>query len=128
MPALILSAPLLPGREEEWRRFVQEVVEERLPEYEQFRQRLGIRNESVWLMRTNGGEMAIAHLEADAPEWIAPTLATSTESFDAWLKERLSQLHGDALAHAPRRAAAKLIFAYPDVSEDRPSPLGKGSP
>jgi hypothetical protein len=101
MPAMILSAPLLPGKEEEWRRFVQEVIAEHLSEYERFRQRLDIRNESVWLARTNAGETVIAHLEADAPESIAPTLATSTDPFDVWLKERLLEFHG-TLSYACR--------------------------
>jgi hypothetical protein len=127
MPAMTLFAPLLPGKEEEWRRFVQEVVEERLPEYEHLRQRLGIRNESVWLARTEVGETIIVHLEVEAPAWIAPALATSEAPFDVWLKERLLEFHGHALVHAPRRAAAKLIFAYPDGSENRPLPFGEGS-
>lgn len=56
MPAITFVAPILPNREEEWRRFVQEVVEERLHEYEEFRRRLGIHNESVWLARMERGE------------------------------------------------------------------------
>jgi|SRR4051812_29545209 hypothetical protein len=120
MPAMTLFAPLLPGKEEEWRRFVQEVVEERLPEYERLRQRLGIRNESVWLARTNSCETVLAYLEVESPEWIMPALATSEAPFDVWLKERLLEFHGHALVHAPRRAAAKLIFAYPDGYEARP--------
>jgi hypothetical protein len=121
MPAMTFVAPLLPGKEEEWRRFVQEVVEDRLPEYEQLKQRLGIRNESVWLARTKVGETVIAYLEVEAsPEWLAPMLTSSEAPFDLWLKERLLEFHGHALAHAPRRAAAKLIFAYPDGSENRP--------
>ena len=55
MAAVTLAASILPGREEEWRRFVQEVAEERIAEYEALRQRLGIRNESVWLARTRKG-------------------------------------------------------------------------
>ncbi len=124
MPAMTFVAPLLPGKEEEWRRFVQEVVEERLPEYEQLRQRLGIRNESVWLARTNLGETVIAYLEVEATlEWLAPALATSEAPFDVWLKERLLEFHGHALVHVPRRAAAKLIFAYKDGSGERPLPI-----
>jgi hypothetical protein len=127
MPAITFVAPLLPGKEEKWRRFVQEVVEERLAEYEQLRQRLGIRNESVWLARTKVGETVIVHLEVGAPEWIAPVLATSEAPFDVWLRERLLEFHGHALVHAPRRAAAKLIFAHPDSSENRSLPFGEGS-
>ena len=127
MPAMTLFAPLLPGKEEEWRRFVQEVVEERLPEYEHLRQRLGIRNESVWLARTKAGETVVVHLEVEDATSIEPALATSEAPFDVWLKERLLEFHGDALVHAPRRAAAQLIFAYPDGSENRPLPFGEGS-
>ena len=119
MPVMMLSAPLLPG-EEEWRRFVQEVIEERLSEYEQLRQRLGIRNESVWLARTNAGETVIAHLKAEAPEWVAPALTTSRDPFDVWFKERLLEFHGHAYESAPKRMVAKLIFAYPDGYEARP--------
>jgi hypothetical protein len=120
MPAMTFVAPLLPGKEEEWRRFVQEVFEERLSEYERLRQRLGIRNESVWLARTNAGETVIAHLEAEAPERVAPALTTSTDPFDVWFKERLLVFHGHALVRVPKRLAARLIFAYPDGYEARP--------
>jgi hypothetical protein len=126
MPAMTFVAPLLPGKEEEWRRFVQEVVEERLPEYEQLRQRLGIRNESVWLARTNLGETVIAYMEVETLEWIAPALTTSGVPFDVWLKERLLEFHGRTLLHVPSKAAAKLIFAYPDGSENRPLASGPG--
>jgi hypothetical protein len=127
MPAITFVVPLLPGKEEEWRRFVQEVAEERLHEYEQLRQRLGIRNESVWLARTTMGESVIACLEAVAPEWIAPALASSKGPFDVWVKERLLEFHGHAFIHAPRRAAAELIFAYPQVSENRSLSFGEES-
>ena len=127
MSAHSFVATILPGREEEWRRFVQEIVEERLHEYEDLRRRLGLRNESVWLARTNSFETVLAYLEVESPEWIVPALATSEAPFDVWLKERLLEFHGHALVHAPRRAAAKLIFAYPDGSENRPLPFREGS-
>ena len=126
MPAITLVAPILPNREEEWRRFVQEIVEERLHEYEEFRSRLGIHNESVWLARTKRGETTIVYLEAKDPERIAPALTVSEKPFDLWFKERLLECHGRDLARAPRRAAAKLIFAYRDVLEDRPLVSGEG--
>jgi predicted secreted hydrolase len=128
MPAITLAAPILPNREEEWRRFVQEVVEERLHEYEEFRRRLGIRNESVWLARMTKSETAIMYLEAKDPERIVPALAASEEPFDLWFKEWLLECHGLDLLRAPGRAAAKLIFAYRDVSgEGSPAPREGGS-
>jgi hypothetical protein len=111
-------ATILPGREEEWRRFVQEIAEERLHEYEDLRQRLGLHNESVWLARTQEAETAVVYLEAGDAERVVSTLAASEEPFDLWFKERLLKLHGLALARNLRKAAAGLLFAYRDVPAD----------
>jgi hypothetical protein len=118
MSAHSFVATILPGREEEWRRFVQEIVEERLHEYEDLRRRLGLRNESVWLARTQEAETAVVYLEAGDAERVISTLAASEEPFDLWFKKRLLKLHGPDLARNPRKAAAGLLFAYPDVPED----------
>ncbi len=125
MPAVTFVAPILPNKEEEWRRFVQEVTEERLQEYEGLRRRLGIRNESVWLVYTKkGGETAMVYAEAENPERIALALVASEEPFDLWFKERLMECHGRA--PAPRRAVAELIFAYRDVADDGHRPKDSG--
>ena len=127
MPAITFVAPILSGKEEEWRRFVQEVVEERLREYEQLRQRLGIRNESVWLARTKMGETVIAYLEVEPPEWIVPALVASEEPFDLWFKQRLLDFHGRTLARSPFRAIAEPIFAYRGISKAHPLASSEGS-
>ncbi|MDQ3926536.1 MAG: hypothetical protein M3272_06075 [Actinomycetota bacterium] len=96
---------------------MQEVVEERLSEYEGLRRRLGIHNESVWLARAKAGQTAmVVYLETEDPERIASVLAASEEPFDLWFKERL--LECDGRDPAPRRTAAELIFAYQDVVDD----------
>jgi len=119
MSAITFVATILPDTEEEWRRFIQEVLEERLPEYDEFRRRLGIHNESVWLARTKRGETAIVHLEAKDPERIVPALTVSERPFDLWFKERLLECHGDEVVQVPSRVAAKLVFAYQDTLENR---------
>lgn len=118
MPMVTFIAPVLPAREEEWRRFVQEVAEERLSEYEGLRRRLGFRNESVWLAHTKGGETAMVYLEAEDPERMVTALATSKEPFDVCFKEQLLECHGRDLVRTPRRASTKLIFSYQDVAGD----------
>jgi hypothetical protein len=107
-------------------------VEERLHEYEEFRRRLGIHNESVWLARTKRGEKrgeaTIVYLEATDPERIVPALTVSEKPFDLWFKERLLECYGDEVVRVPSRAAAKLVFAYQDTLEDRPlASTGEGS-
>jgi len=120
MPAMTFAAPILPGKEEEWRRFVQEVTEELSDDYEDCRRRLGVTNESVWLVGTDGGETAMAYLEAGDPARVLPALRASKRPFDVWLKGRLSELHGDALAQMPRRTMAELIFTRKYDSGEAP--------
>lgn len=114
MPAAAFVAPILPGKEEEWRRFIQEITEERSGEYEALRRRLGVHNESVWLTRAGAGETAIVYLEVEDPRRLLQTLSGSDEPFDVWLKEWLSRLHGEGLARTPRRVVTELIFVSPD--------------
>lgn len=116
MPAVTFAAPILAGREEKWRRFVQEVSEVQKRGYEDCRRRLGIRNESVWLTRTNGGETALAYLETDDPDLLVVTLAASRESFDVWLKARLVEFHGGGSSRKTRQPAAELIFSHEGTS------------
>jgi hypothetical protein len=115
--AITFAAVILPGEEEGWRRFVQELAEERLHEYGELRRRVGIRNEAVWLACTPRGEVAIAYLEAEDPERIVAALAASEEPFDLWFKGKISKFHDSDLACKPRRSVPELIFRYQDVPE-----------
>jgi hypothetical protein len=106
---------------------MQEVVEERLSEYEELRRRLGIHDESVWLARTRGGQAAmVVHLEAEDPGQAASALAASEEPFDLWFKEQLLECHGHDPTRVPRRVAAELIFDYQDVADDGHRPEDSG--
>ena len=106
--ALVLTLPILPGKEE-WRRFAQE-LEEYPQEYEALRRRLGIRSERVWLVQAACGEVALAYAEVEAPEEVIRSLAASEESFDLWFKEKLLELHGyDLDGPHPK---PELVFAY----------------
>ena len=120
--SLILALPIVRGKEEEWRRFAQELQETYPREYEDFRRRLGVRAERVWLMQESCGEVALAYAEVEAPEVVIRRLAASEEPFDAWFKEKLLELHGYDLDGSRPRAEPELVFGYdPRRSlEDRP--------
>jgi hypothetical protein len=109
--ALVLALPILPGKEEEWRRFAQE-LKEYPREYEDLRWRFGIRAEKVWLVQAACGEAALAYAEAEAPREAIRRLAASEKPFDAWFKERLLELHGYDLDGPRPRPEPELVFAY----------------
>jgi hypothetical protein len=53
MPTAVLVLPILPDREEEWRRFVQDLLGDCLSEYEALGRHLGIRGMRVYLARAS---------------------------------------------------------------------------
>src|SRR4051794_45678 len=64
MPTAVLVLPILPDREEQWRRFAQDLLGERLGEYEGLGRRLGVRGVRVYLARTSRREVIVAYVEA----------------------------------------------------------------
>lgn len=92
--AHIFAAPIVPGKEEAWRRFLQEAAESWV-EYERLRRRLGIRRELVWLMPSAGGYVTVAYLELDGDlSGLFRRLAATEGSFDLWFKEEIVGCHG----------------------------------
>ena len=112
MKSLILALPIVRGKEEEWRRFAQELKETYPRDYEDLRRRLGIRAERVWLVQEACGEVALTCAEAEEPEEVIRRLAASEKPFDAWFKEKLLELHGYDLDRPRPRAEPELLFGH----------------
>ncbi len=112
MAVLAFALPILPGKQEAWRRFCQELLESRYCEYEESRQHLGITREITWFTQTAQGEMAIVYIEADQPDQVLSTLVESDLPCDDWLRQKLVELHGFEVAKRPRGLACELIFSW----------------
>ncbi len=102
--------PILAGREEGWRRFLQELAGSRREEYEDLRRRLGNITQKVWLVRTRRGEAAVSYMECEEPTRIVARLAASTEPFDLWLKGKLSEFHGCDFTRPDTTWSPELVF------------------
>ncbi len=102
MPSFAFASLILPGKQEAWRRFLQEMLE--------FRQ--GITRELVWLAQTRQGDVAITYLEADDPLQVLMKLATSNLPFDRWFKEQLREFHSLDPAQSPLRLLAEQVFEW----------------
>jgi hypothetical protein len=116
MPTAILLLPILPDREEEWRRFAQDLLGDRLGEYEGLGRRLGIRGVRVYLAWTSRREVIVAYVEAEDPEEAFRRLVGSEEPFAEWFKEKLAKLHGYDLGCSHRGPSPELIFEHPGDS------------
>ena len=112
MPTAILLLPILPDREEEWRRFAQDLLGDRLGDYEDLGRCLGIRGVRVYLARTSRREVIVAYVEAEDPEEAFRRLVASEEPFAEWFKEKLAKLHCYDLGRSHRGPSPELIFEY----------------
>jgi hypothetical protein len=114
------AGPILPGKEEPWRRFLQELSGSRTEEYEEFKWRLGILAERVWLMRTPDGETAIGYFEVYDPQEALARLAASERPFDSWLREKLREFHGCDITRLRSGWHPELVFASTGPEEVGP--------
>ena len=113
MPTAILLLPILSDREEEWRRFAQDLLGDRLDECEGFGRRLGIRGVRVYLARTSRREVILAYVESEDPEEAFRRLVASEEEpFVEWFKEKLAELHGYGVGRSHRGPSPELIFEH----------------
>jgi hypothetical protein len=115
MVSLVCVLPILPGKQEEWRRFCQVLQGSRRCQYEESRQRLGITKELAWLHappQPPQGEIVVVCLEAEHPQQVLSQLAASDLSFDRWFRQQLLELHGLDVTQAPPGLANELVFVW----------------
>ena len=116
--AHVFAAPVVPGKEEAWRRFLQEVAESRV-EYQRLRKHLGIRRELVWLVPSARGYTSVVYLEVDGDlDELVRRLAASEELFDLWFKEGIVECHGRIeTAEFSPGSTLEPIFSWDEGSE-----------
>ena len=105
--------PLLPGKGEEWRQWVQELQGSRHAEYAASRNRLGIRSERCWIGTVHGAEIAFVYLEVDDSMEMYTHLVSSTHPFDCWYRQKLREVYGLDLAQYHRSLLLEQAFAWP---------------
>jgi hypothetical protein len=110
--AITFLWPILPGKQETWRRFCQVLVGRHICEYVESRRRLGITKESIWLAQTPHGDLAIVYLEAQHPEDVLVRLGASDLPFDRWLRKQLLELHGLNLTQPGSHPSNELVLVW----------------
>lgn len=110
--AVIFAAPLLPGKAEAWRRFIQEMTGLRRHDYEASRQRLGITAEWIWLIPAGPQETVVILVKATRPEQVLDRIAASDWPFESWFRQQLLALHGLDLTQSPHLTLSELMLAW----------------
>ncbi len=110
MRAITFALLLLPGQQEAWRRWIQEIQEVDGSDAEAFGQWLGVTRILVWLTEMPHESVVIVQIEADEIETLRPKLATSDLSFARRVRQHVLELHGLDVTQ-PTRITTELILA-----------------
>jgi hypothetical protein len=95
MKSLLITAPILPGKLDAWRRCVSELVGPRRGEYHEAIREGGLARLRVWHQHApDGSDLAVVLYEGHAPERFLQQTATSQDPFWSWLREQLALAHG----------------------------------
>jgi len=113
MSVAVVVLPILPDREESWRRFTQDLLEDHLGEYEALERHLGIRRVRVYLVRMSRRVVILAYAEAIDPAEAFRRLMASKDPFACWLKEKITELNGCDVNRPRKGSSPELIFEHP---------------
>jgi hypothetical protein len=113
MSMAVVVLPILSDMEESWRRFTQDLLEDRLGEYEALERYLGIRRVRVYLVRMSRWDVILALVEARDPAEAFRRLMASEDPFACWLKEKITELNGYDLNRPRKGSSPELIFEHP---------------
>ena len=87
------AAPILPGKTDAARQWVETVLGPKKAEYDDLQKRMGVEQESYFLMETPDGDMMVMSGEGT---WIPPTESLDLENreFDRWFAEQVEDICG----------------------------------
>lgn len=94
MTLLAICVPILPGKLERWRAFAAELTGPRLHEFEQSRQRLGVRERTFLQHNPDGSDAVLVTLEGADPRRAFGDWGMTNDDFTDWFVDQVKQIHG----------------------------------
>ncbi|MFQ5854323.1 MAG: hypothetical protein ACE5LU_01580 [Anaerolineae bacterium] len=111
MASLALTIPILPGKTEEFRAFVQEALGPRRAELDASGRKHGLDRQLIWVQPTPQGDVLIVYLEGDDPVKSNDSFVASQDPFDVWWKERIQAITGVDF-NQPPPGLPELVFNW----------------
>jgi hypothetical protein len=99
MALMAVAFPIVPGKTDDWRKFIGELNGSRRAEFVASRKTVGVR-ERTFLQPTPMGDMVIVTLEGDNPGRSFGQFVSSTDPFTRWFLEQAKEIHGLDLTQA----------------------------
>ena len=104
----MLIIPVMPNKEEAWRRFVQALQGSQSRAFRIWCCQLDLLVEQVWLYETPGGTAVIVNLSVGDSKAVLAQLAKMGTPFERWLRQQVLILHGLDLLKIARAASYSL--------------------
>lgn len=114
MPMMAVAFPILPGKTDAWRGFMEELNGARRAEFEASRHNAGVR-ERTFLQSTPMGDVVIVTLEGDDPGRAFGKMLGADDAFTKWFIEQAEVFHGVDLTQRPTGSMSELV-----IDTDRP--------
>jgi hypothetical protein len=105
---MAVAFPILPGKTDEWRTWMQELNGVRRDDFVASRRAAGV-HERTFLQSTPMGDLVIVTLEGDDPGHAFGKMMSADDAFTTWFIERAQAIHGVDLALRPTAAPSELV-------------------
>ena len=95
MKSMLVTAPIVPGKLDDWRRFVDACLVERRRAYQHALVEGGLTRLRVWHAQgPDGSHSAVVLYDGPAPERFLPRMMTAPDDFAAWFRQQSALIHG----------------------------------
>ena len=108
MSSMSFVVPVLPGKEQAVREWMDAMAGARREEYQTAWKNAGFTKHAVWHQQTANGPVDVVYLEADDIPAAMRDISTSDEPFGRWFRERVLDCHGIDLTSQPPPQSEQL--------------------
>lgn len=109
MHTLTLLLPILPGKQEAWRRMLQDIRGIQYERYQAWRAVVGFTNERVWLLPVGQDMAALLTCVSEHSVEHLRRQVVQPHPFQPWLNRRLVEVHGVDLWQGVHMAIRQVL-------------------
>ena len=120
MTLLTVAFPILPGRTDQWRRFVAEINGPRRADYEAWAHRFDARWQ-LFLQQTPQGDLVLVTAEGANPAQSFQRIGADTDAFTEWFVHQVLDIHGVDFRQPPPGPLPELVLDSQAQPEQQPA-------
>ncbi len=107
----VVAVPILPGKLDEWRADMAEIMGPKASEFRDLNKRHGLTQHRAFLTSSpDGSSGVIAIHDGPGGDTFMQTLAESDHPFDHWFKDHIGRVHGIDFEKPPEGPMPELVL------------------